>query len=163
MRAPASFEDVQPTISGPLVARFLQEDDTEYLVGEPGGSRTARVPKRRASTEPYSPERPIMASERLLRWSSYALLGVVCGGIVGIALGGLVILAAFIRLERLSGRIRRWRRQAGKARDRQSPPTLLLLPAEATRERMQLLAALGQGFVAMLLGSALVFVIIELR
>lgn len=162
-RAPVSRGNVPPAVAGPLVVRFLEEDDTEYLVGEPEGSRTAWIPKRRAFTEPYSPERSIAASERLLRWSFYALIGVVCGGIVGIALGGLVVLAALVRLARLSGRIRRWRRHA---KERQPSPMLSQspqLPEEATRERMQLLAALGQGFLAILLGGAVLFVILTLR
>lgn len=154
----ARAEAAPPTVAGPLVARFLEEDDREYLVGELGGNRTAQVPKRRAMAEPSSPEeRRRGASERLLRWSSYALVGIVAGGIVGIAIGIVVVLAALARLAAFSSRIRRWRYRHNRSGDRQA------LPAQASRERMLLLGALGQGFAAILLGSAVLFAIVELR
>ena len=160
-RAPTSRTSTRPTVAGPLIARFVEEDDNDYLVGDPWSSRTARVPKRRAFAEPSSPEqRRRTASERLLRWSAYALIGVVCGGIVGIALGGIVVLAALIRLARLSSRTHRWQRrqQAQHASGDQKA-----LPVEATRERMQLLAALGQGLLGILLGSAVLYAIFVMR
>src|SRR5574340_487527 len=77
----ASHGNTEPAIIGPLIARFVEEDDADYLVGDPWSSRTARVPKRRALTDPSSPrQRRRTSSERLLRWSTYALVGVVCGG-----------------------------------------------------------------------------------
>lgn len=158
MRPHASRDASPPKIAGPLIARFVEEDADEYLVGDPWSSRTARVPKRRAFAEPSSPEqRRRASSERLLRWSSYALVGVVCGGVVGIALGVIVVLAALMRLTSLSSRLQRWRRRQRVSGDQAA------LPAEATRERMQLLAALGQGLLGILLGSAVLYVLLGLR
>lgn len=143
---------------GPLIVRFLEEDDESYLVGEPDGARSARVSKRRAFTESSLPEqRRRGSSERLLRWSSYALIGAVFGGVLGIALGCFVILAALVRYARLSANVRRWRRKQ-RASGNQRP-----LPEEATRERMQTLATLGQGFLAILLGGAILFAIFAMR
>ena len=156
-RPPRPHASVAPRVPGPLIARFLEEDDTDYLVGDPWGDRTARVLKRRARPEMSSPEqRRRTSSERLLRWSSYALIGAVCGGIVGIALGAAVILATLVRLARLSSRIQRWRRRDASG-DRRA------LPAEATRERIQLLAALGQGLLSMLLGGGILYAILMMR
>ena len=144
--------------SGPLIVRFLEEDDDSYFVGEPGGDRSARVAKRRAFIESAHPEqRRGGASERLLRWSSYALVGAVFGGVLGIALGCFVILAALARYARLSGNIRRWRRRQ-RASGSQRP-----LPEQATRDRMQTLAAVGQGLLAILLGGAILFAIFGMR
>lgn len=156
--APTSRRNNSPAHAGPLIVRFVEEDDDSYLVGEPGGDRTARVPKRRAFTASSTPaQRRSASSERLLRWSSYALVGAVLGGVLGIALGCIVMLAALIRLARLSGNLRRWqRRQRAGGNPR-------LLPEGATRERMQALAALGQGFLAALLGGGILLAIIELR
>ena len=157
-RPRASHASVSSRVPGPLIARFLDEDDSDYLVGDPWGDRTARVLKRRALTESSSPERRRRtSSERLLRWSSYALIGAVCGGVVGIALGAIVILATLIRLARLSSRIRRWRRRRGASGYGRT------LPIETTRERMQLLAALGQGFLGMLLGGGILYAILMMR
>lgn len=161
MRTLASHANAQPAVRGPLIARFVEADDTTYLVGELEGNRTAKVPKRRAWVEPYSPEqRRRRASERLLRWSSYALVGVVFGGILGIVLGGIVVLAALARLARLSNDIRRWRRRHRASRDQQPQA---LLPVEATGERILLVAALGQGFLAILLGGTVLLAIVEMR
>jgi uncharacterized iron-regulated membrane protein len=158
MRPPVPRDIPPPNVAGPLIARFVEEDTHEYLVGDPWSSRTAHVPKRRSSTEASSPEqRRRTSSERLLRWSLYALVGAVCGGIVGIALGVIVVLAALMRLTSLSSRLRRWRRRQRASGDQKT------LPAEATRERMQLLAALGQGFLGILVGSAVLYVLLGLR
>ena len=143
---------------GPLIVRFLEEDDDSYLVGEPGGARSARVPKRRAFTESSLPDqRRRGSSERLLRWSSYALIGAVFGGVLGIALGCFVILAALVRHARLSANIRRWQRRQRASGNQRA------LPEEATGERMRTLATLGQGFLAILLGGAILFAIFAMR
>lgn len=148
-----------PAIRGPLIVRFLGEDDDEYLVGEPEGRRTARVPKRRALAEsPYPDKKPRGSSERLMRWSTYALIGVVFGGILGIALGSIVVLAALVRLTALSSRIHRWLRRHHSQED-----SWQMLPAQATRERIQLLAALGQGFLGIVLGSIVLFAIVAMK
>jgi hypothetical protein len=156
--ARASHGNTAPVIIGPLIARFLEEDDTDYLVGDPWGNRTTRVPKRRAFMDPSTPRpRRRTASERLVRWSVYALVGAVFGGIVGTALGAVVVLAALIRLARLSRRIHRWQRRQKASGDWKA------LPAEASWERMQLLAALGQSAMAMLVGSAVLYAVLLLR
>lgn len=161
IRSLRSRDHFPPATVGPLIVRFLEEDDDTYLVGEPEGSRTARVPKQRATNESYAPKQQRrQSSERLLRWSSYALVGVVCGGILGIALGSIVALATLARLARLSSDIRRWRR---RQRTSQNQRVLAALPVEATRERMQLLAALGQSILAIALGGGVLFAIIEMR
>lgn len=152
------YSDDIPAATGPLIVRFLEEDDTGYLVGDPWSDRTARVSKHRAIAEPFSPdERRRGASERLLRWSSYALVGVIFGGIPAILLGCIVALAALIRLTGFSSRIHRWRQHRRASGDHS------VLPVHATRERMQMLAALGQGLLAVALGSGVLFVLVEMR
>jgi hypothetical protein len=152
------YSDDMPAVTGPLIVRFLEEDDTGYLVGDPWSDRTARVSKHRAIAEPFSPdERRRGASERLLRWSAYALVGVICGGIPAILLGGIVALAALIRLSGFSSRIHRWRKR------RRASGEHSVLPVHATHERIQVLAALGQGLLAVALGSGVLFVIVEMR
>lgn len=143
---------------GPLLVRFLEEDDADYLVGDPWGDRTAQVPKRRTPVNAYPSERgKRRSSERLVRWSWYALIGVIFGGVLGVALGCFVLLGALVRLTRLSSRVRRWRRRQRASGD------FAMLPTAATQERIQLLAALGQSVVAMLLGSAVLVAILMLR
>jgi hypothetical protein len=130
---------------GPLVARFIEENESEYLVGETHGVRTRWVAKQRFFAEPYT-ETQRSATTRLLRWSTYALVAALLGGVLGIALGGLVALAVLIRLGRLSSQIRRWRRRqrgAGKGGG---------VPVQATMERARLLAALGQSMLGVVLG-----------
>jgi hypothetical protein len=135
-------------VPGPLAARFLEETDEGYLVGEPGGDRRAWVPKERATVERFPPRPGRHASgRRLLRWSAWALVGAVCGGAVGVVVGSAVVVLALAQLGRFSRRAQQWgRRQRGSAE-------ILPLPAAATSERFRLLAALGQGLIAMLLGS----------
>ncbi len=85
-------------LSGPRTARFLDESETAYLVGEPRGPQQAWVPKQRAAEESFLLEhRHRSADVWLLRWSAYAVLGVACGGVVGVLLGGLVVVAALVR------------------------------------------------------------------
>ena len=152
------YTDDIPAVTGPLIVRFLHEDDTGYLVGDPWSDRTAHVSKHRAIAESFSPgERRRGASDRLLCWSSYALVGVIFGGIPAILLGGIVALAALIRLSGFSSRIRRWRQRRRASGDHS------VLPVQATRERMQMLAALGQGLLAVALGSGVLFVLVEMR
>jgi hypothetical protein len=153
---PEPYTDAVPAANGPLIVRFLEEDDIGYLVGDPWSDRTARVAKHRAIAESFSPdERRRGASERLLRWSSYALVGVLFAGAPAILLGSIVALAALIRLSGFSSRIHRWRRRASGDHS--------VLPVQATRERMQVLAAIGQGLLAVALGSGVLFVIVEMR
>lgn len=141
-------------VRGPLTARFLDEDESTYLVGEPHGERTARVPKRRAPAERFGPgSGNRVAGTGLLRCSGYAIVGGVLGGVVGIVLGSLVVLVALVRLGRFSRRVRRWRRAH---RDPDGTPPL---PATATAERQRLLAALGQGLLAVILGCLVYFVL----
>jgi hypothetical protein len=141
-RAPASHA------LAPLAVRFIEQTDTEYAVGELRGPRTARVPKRRAVADPFlSPSRQGMPGRGLLRWSGLALLGVALAGIGGVVLGAVVVVVALLRLAHFSRKVRRWRR-AQRARGERSK-----LPAAATAERFCLLAALGQGFVAMVAGA----------
>lgn len=152
------YRDDIPAAAGPLIVRFLEEDDTGYLVGDPWSDRTARVSKHRAIAEPFSlGERRRGASERLLRWSSYALVGIIFGGIPAIVLGCIVALAALIRLSGFSSRIHRWRKRRRASGDH------TVLPVHATHERMQVLAALGQGLLAVAIGSGVLFVIVEMR
>ncbi len=66
MRTPTSRTSAPQAAAGPLIARYVEEDDNDYLVGDPWSSRTARVPKRRAFAESSSPEqRRRTASEQL--------------------------------------------------------------------------------------------------
>jgi hypothetical protein len=87
----------------------------------------------------------------------------VGSGIVGIALGGIVVLATLIRLARLSSRIQRWQRRQPAQHGQHASDDQNVLPVEATRERMQLLAALGQGFLGIVLGSAVLYAILVMQ
>ena len=158
MRPPAPRDHAPPAAPGPLLVRFLEEGDADYLVGDPWSDRTARVPKRRAFVAVYPSEQgKRRSSERLVRWSWYALIGVVFGGVIGVALGCFVLLGTLARLAGLSSRVHRWRRRQ-RASDNHA-----MLPAEATQERIQLLAAFGQSMLAILLGGAVLVAILMLR
>ncbi len=142
---PRSVDDERSALAVPLRARYLAQTDTAYLVGEPGGTRTAHVQKLRAATVPYpSPVGRSAGGVGVLRLSWLALAGAVCGGVAGVLLGMAVALIALARLASLSRRMRqpRQRRSRGAA-----------LPEAMTIERLRLLAALGQGLLAMLLGA----------
>ena len=80
----------------------------------------------------------------MLRLSWLALAGAVCGGVAGVLLGMAIILVALARLASLSRRVRhsRQRRSRGAA-----------VPETVTIERLRLLAALGQGVLAVFLGT----------
>ena len=137
-------------VPGPLTARYLDEDDGVYLVAEPRGERTAQVAKRREVVEPFPPTRRGSApGVRLLHWSAYALVGAVCGGVPGVVLGSMVTLLALVRLGQFSRRVRRWWLRQSRSDGRGG---VLQLPAAVTAERLRLLAALGQGLLAVLLG-----------
>lgn len=145
---------VAAPLSGPRTARFLDESETAYLVGEPRGPQRAWVPKQRAAEESFLLERRHRGADVwLLRWSAYAVLGVACGGVVGVLLGGLVVVAALVRLAQFSRRVSRWRRR------HRGLGAIPPLPAAATAERSRLLAAVGQGLLAILLGG-LVFLVL---
>jgi hypothetical protein len=73
--------------------------------------------------------------------------------VVGVLLGGLVVVAALVRLAQFSRRVSRWRRR------HRGLGAIPPLPAAATAERSRLLAAVGQGLLAILLGG-LVFLVL---
>ncbi|HST88811.1 MAG TPA: hypothetical protein VLJ14_10565 [Ktedonobacterales bacterium] len=142
---PRSIHDERSALAVPLRARYLAQTDTAYLVGEPGGTRTAHVQKLRAATVPYpSPVGRSAGGVGVLRLSWLALAGAVCGGVAGVLLGMAIILVALARLASLSRRVRhsRQRRSRGVA-----------VPETVTIERLRLLAALGQGVLAVFLGT----------
>lgn len=142
---PRGAHDERGALPVPLQARYVAQTDTAYLVGEPGGTRTAHVQKRRAVSAPYPPPRGRDArGVGVLRLSSLALAGAVCGGVVGVLLGMAITLVALARLAALSRRVRRPRRRG---------PRGAALPEAMTTERLRLLAALGQGLLAVLLGA----------
>lgn len=128
------------------------EDATErmYLVRTLDDDRLIRVSKRYALSEPFAAARvQLPPSARLLRWSTYALMGVGLGGLGGMLLGVLVVLVAGTRLVGFSMRLRRWRREQQEA---SGIPTL---SAAASAERLRLLGSLGQGLLAVAVGSLL--------
>ena len=136
----------------PQAYRVRYEDATErvYLVHALADDHVIQVPKSYAPAEPFPPVSVQHArGARLLRWSVYALLGVGLGGFGGILLGVPVVLAAEVQLARFSRHARRWRR------DRQGASGIPPLPAAASAERLRLLGALGQGLLAIALGSLL--------
>jgi len=130
--------------------RYEEATERVYLVHALPNDHVIQVPKSYAPAEPF----PLVSGQhvrgvRLLRWSIYALLGVGLGGFGGILLGVLVVLVAGAQLARFSRRIRQWRR------GRQSASGIPALPAAASAERLRLLAALGQGLLAIALGTLL--------
>src|SRR5579859_1774199 len=142
---PRSANDEGSALLVPLRARYVAQTDTTYLVGEPGGTRTAHVQKLRSATAPYpSPSGRDARGAGVLRLSSLALAGAVCGGVAGVLLGMAITLVALMRLASLSRRVRH-------PRQRRSRDTVL--PEAMTIERLRLLAALGQGMLAMFLGA----------
>lgn len=123
--------------------------EQEYLVRTLENGQFLRVPKHYAPSEPFPPERgQPPPGGRLLRWSAYALLLVGLGGLGGVLLGVPVVLAAGVQLAHFSLRVWRWRRRHRAA----NTP---VLPAVASAERVRLLSALGQGLLAVVLGSLL--------
>lgn len=83
----------------PLIVRYADQHERDYLVQEIDSGDTITVPKRRAIENIYpshNGHRPPGAM--LLRWSKYALLGVVCGGAPGVVLGALVVCVGLVRL-----------------------------------------------------------------
>jgi hypothetical protein len=142
---PRSVHDERSALAVPLRARYLAQTDTAYLVGEPGGTRTAHVQKLRAATVPYpSPGGRDARGAGVLRLSSLALAGVLCGGVAGVLLGMAITLVALARLASLSRRVRQPRQHRSRG---------AALPETVTIERLRLLAALGQGVLAMFLGT----------
>ena len=123
--------------------------EQEYLVRTLENDHILQVPKHYAPSEPFPPERGLPPpGGRLLRWSAYALLLVGLGGLGGVLLGVLVVLVAGVQLARFSLRVRRWRR-------RHKAAGIPMVPAVASAERVRLLSALGQGLLAVVLGSLL--------
>lgn len=144
----------------PLMVRFVEQTDTTYTVGELRGPRTAQVPKQRAIADTFPPvalQHTQARARRLLRWSLYALLGACAGGVVGIVLGFAVVVVAFLRLANFSGKVRRWRHAQRTHGERGQ------LPAAATSERLCLLAALGQGMLAVGLGVLVLLLLVGIR
>ncbi len=136
----------------PLIVRYAEQREHHYLVHELDSGDTVSVPKRRATEDVYparNGHRP--PGSLLLRWSKYALFGVVCAGALGIVLGVVVVCVGIVRLAGFRVRARRWLR-----RNSTDP-----LPAIAATERMYLLAALGQGMLAILLGSMVLALLLE--
>jgi hypothetical protein len=132
------------------IVRYEEATERAYLVQALHDAQMIKVPKSYAPVEPF----PLISGKhargvRVLRWSGYALLAVGPGGLVGVLLGFLVVLAAGIQLVRFSWRVRRWRR------GRQGASGIHPLPASASAERLRLLGALGQGLLAVALGSLL--------
>jgi hypothetical protein len=133
---------------GPRLVKFADARDGAYFVHDLADGRTMRVPKRFAEPErfPPAPASPQRGS-RLLRLSRYALVLAFVGGAGGVLVGVPVALCAAVQLGRFKGRVRRWRR-----RSRGWPEQL---PPMATAERLRLLAALGQGGAATLIGGGI--------
>jgi hypothetical protein len=134
---------------GPRIVAFTDQRDGAYLVRDLDEGHLLRVPKGHAQPEPFPLQRrQPQRGALLLRWSKYALIGAVLGGVGGLLLGTLVTLAAMIQLGRFNGRVRRWRH---RSHVEQGDP----LPALASSERVRLLAALGQGALAALIGAGI--------
>lgn len=128
------------------------EDATEqaYVVRTLAHDRLIQVPRSYAPAELF----PVVSGQsapgaRLLRWSVYALLGVGLGGLGGLLLGVPVVLVACVQLARFARRVQRWRQR------QQGPAGHPMLPPAAGTERLRLLGALGQGVLAIVLGSLL--------
>jgi hypothetical protein len=148
-KKPRIADDERVALLVPLRARYVDQTDTAYIVGEPSGMRTAHVQKLRDASEPYPPRGA--RGVGLLRLSSLALAGAICGGIGGVLLGLVTTLVALERLASLSSRVRR--RQRSQQHGRQGSLQSAALPEAATTERLRLIAALGQGVLAVLLGA----------
>ncbi len=132
------------TDAQPLVVRYAEEHEHTYLVHDFDSGDTVAVPKRRAADDLHpsrTGRRP--PGTALLRWSKYALVGVVFGGAPGIVLGALIVFVSFVRLASFGVRARHWLH-----REEAAP-----LPAIAATERLYLVAAFGQGVLAILLGG----------
>lgn len=129
--------------------RYEASAEQEYLVRTLAHDHILRVPKRHAPAEPFPPERgQPPPGGRLLRWSTYAALGVGLGGLGGVLLGVPVVLASGVLFARFTFRVWRWRRHHRAA-------GIPVVPAAASAERVRLLSALGQGMLAVTLGSLL--------
>ncbi len=126
-------------------ARFLEEDERYYVVYDLHEDEEVRIPKARAVAEVYPPTRrnPLRGAG-LFRWSVIALIAALIGGLGGMILGALVALLAAARLVGFTQRVTRWRKRQEGGR---------WLPAQASAERLRLLAAFWQGVLALALGA----------
>ncbi len=142
-------------------ASFVRQSEEAYVVRDLdaldalGDGDLVSVPKHYAVAEPF----PVATGRkapgaRLLRWSAYALLAAVCGGVGGVLLGALVTLVATVQLQRFALRVRRWRRR------RRGPDGSPVLPAAASAQRLRLLTAWVQGMLAIVIGVALLALVV---
>lgn len=157
-RGQGSWRQRQPPVAadrvraGPsyLLVRYEGQTPDHYIVRDLVADDVIEVRKHYPPPLPFPvTRRPHQHGARLLRWSTWALAGALLGGIVGVGIGALVALVALARLAGFGGRVRRWRRRDAGPEDDAS-----WLPAAAAMERQRLRAALGQGFLATLLGAA---------
>lgn len=143
----------------PLSVRFEDQNATEYLVRVGADDERVRVPKQRAAVAPYPPARAKRSADmRLLRWSSFALLGVVFGGLGGAIIGPLTATIALLLLIWHDGRVRRWRLASEGRRGRDSVPPL---PDAASAERARLRTALWQSLLASILGMVVLLALLH--
>lgn len=128
----------------PSYARFVDVDDKAYLVQDLAHSDIVQVPTQRNPPQPFpsNPSHPV-PGVTLVRWSIVSLLSTLLGGGLGIVLGFVVVLAAILGLFRYQWRAKRWRARYPGER----------LPIAARLEYDRLRAALGQGLIAIFLGS----------
>jgi hypothetical protein len=136
----------------PRYVRYVDETADAYLVIDLRSGERHEVDKDRAPVPALSdgPERARHGAG-LLRWSGWAVLCALLGGVGGVLLGVPVVLVALLRRAALLRRMRRWRRRhPGEA-----------LPAAAREEYDRMRAALWQGMLALLLGALLVGLLIS--
>lgn len=147
-------------MDAPRSVRYQDQSRAAYLVREINDSQHVRVAKQRAVADTYPPNAAARSADmRLLRWSGYALLGVLLGGVGAIILGLLTASLAALLLMRHSHRVRAWRRAHRAAGSDSS--NALLLPAAASDERARLRTALWQGVIAAVLGLVFLFALLD--
>ena len=145
----SSAAHTSPNIAPPLLAQFQQQTPETYSVRDLEYDDIVTVQKARAVSEPFPPT-PAYPTRgvRVLRWSGYALVWAMLGGVGGIVLGVMVILAALVGRVSFRRRVRRWRQTYPGAP----------LPAASRTEYDRLRGALGQAVLALLIGTGLLFV-----
>lgn len=139
----------------PRLAEYVGEDRSAYILWDMAANDEVEVAKRRASPDPFPPERrQPLPGALLLRLSGFALVATLLGGAPGAALGLVIAPVAFVRLLVFQRRARAWSRRGNAS----AAPRRL--PSVATAERLRLLTALGQSVLALLVGSALLVLLL---
>jgi hypothetical protein len=138
--------------AAPRYVRYVDETADAYLVLDLRTGEQREVEKDRTPVPALS-EGPVRARQGagLLRWSIWALMCSLLGGVGGLLLGIPVVLVGLVRRASLLRRMRRWRRRHPDE----------ALPAVAREEYDRVRSALWQGTLAILVGALFIGLLVS--